>query len=412
MTPRLLLSRLSILFVFAVPVQIQAQLPVDPTVVHGAATIDTAGHHMTVTNSPNTILNWQSFSVGPSDSIYFNQQDVNSQVLNRVTGGDPSEIFGHLGSNGGVWLINPYGVLFGPDSRIDAASLVASTLDISNIDFLASRNHFNAVNHFGEVRNQGEIRTTFGGRVWLMGDSVTNENLVQASGGQVVLAAGESVEFVDSGAPHVVVRVRAPENETVNLGALVASNGNIDLHGSIVNQEGFVRANSIGTNGSGQIVLKASETVTLAENSTTQAKHGEVLIESDTVYNHGDISGHEIALTADAIVQQGLISAPGGEVVMQAENSTYLNGQVDVSEKHGAGGNIQITTGKLEGMAGGALHADGEQGGSIRIAGKNSVAFSSTLEATGDQQGGKIEVTGDSVVLLNADVNASGGVQG
>jgi len=411
MTPKFL-SPLLIILTLGISVQIRAQLPVDPTVIHGAAAIDTIGNHMTVTNSPGTILNWQSFSIGPDGSVYFNQQDVNSQVLNRVTGGDPSEIFGHLGSNGGVWLINPYGVLFGPNARVDVASLVASTLDISNIDFLAGRYQFNTANGLGEIKNQGEIRTTFGGRVWLMGNSVSNESLVQAPDGQIVLAAGESIEFVDSGAPNVVVRVRAPENETVNLGTLVASDGSIDLHGSIVNQEGFVRADSIGDDGLGQIVLKASDALMLAENSLTQAENGTIRVESDTIDNRGAIGAHTVSLAANDIMLQGQIAAPGGDVTLQAERLTYLAGSVDVSNAQGAGGEIHLNTGKLEGMASGILRADGELGGVIRIEGKNSIAFSSTLEATGVQRGGTIEVTGDSVILLNADVDASSGSQG
>lgn len=392
--------------------QSRAQLPVDPTVIHGAAVIDTVGSHMTVTNSPNAILEWQSFSIGANDSVYFQQQDVTSQVLNRVTGSNPSEIFGHLGSNGSVWLINPYGVLFGESARIDVAGLVASTLNISNIDFLASRYHFNTIGGISEVKNQGEIRTTFGGRVWMMGDRVHNEGLVETPGGQVVLAAGKSIELVDSGAPNVVVRVKAPENEAVNLGTLVASNGNIDLHGSIVNQEGIVRANSISTDAAGRVVLKADQ-VTLAANSQTQADNGSLQLEaSRTLNNMGEISGNNVALAANEILQQGQVKSQGGSITLNANSSTYLDGSVDVSNLQGAGGNIQLTTNKLEGMAGGSLRADGVQGGHIRVQGQDSIAFSSTLAATGSAQGGKIEVTGDRVYLLNADIDASGGSQG
>ena len=389
-----------------------AQLPVDPSIVHGGAVFDTVGNHMTIINGPNTILDWQSFSIGADSSVYFQQQDAASMILNRVTGNDPSHIFGSLGSNGHIWLINPYGVLFGENARIDAAGLLASTMDIANIDFLAKRYHFNSVGIPGEIKNQGEIRTSFGGRVWLMGDRVQNEGLIQTPGGQTAIAAGKSVEFVDSGAPNVVVRVKAPENEVVNLGSLIASSGQVDLHGSIVNQQGIVRANSVGTDETGRIVLKADQAI-LAKNSQTQADQGAVHMEvSSTLNNWGAISGKDIALSANEVLQQGLITAQGGNVALTAQTSTYLDGTVDVSNAQGTGGNILLTTNKLEGMAGGALRADGKQGGNIRIEGNGSVAFSSTLAATGNTQGGTIEVTGDRVYLLNADIDASGGTQG
>ena len=389
-----------------------AQLPVDPSIVHGGAVFDTVGNHMTIINSPNTILDWQNFSIGADSSVYFQQQDAASMVLNRVTGNDPSHIFGSLGSNGHIWLINPYGVLFGEHARIDAAGLMASTMDIANIDFLAKRYHFNSTSITGEVRNQGEIRTSLGGRVWLIGDRVQNDGLVQTPSGQTVIAAGKSVEFVDSGAPNVVVRVKAPENEVVNLGSLVASSGQVDLHGSIVNQQGIVRANSVGTDETGRIVLKADQ-ATLAKNSQIQADQGTVHMEvSSTLNNWGAISGKDIALNASEILQQGQIIAQGGNVALIAQTSTYLDGTVDVSNAQGTGGNIRLSTNKLEGMAGGVLRADGKQGGHIRIEGNGSIAFSSTLAATGHTHGGAIEVTGDRVYLLNADIDASGGTQG
>ncbi len=389
-----------------------AQLPVDPSTVHGHAVIDTVGHHMTIINTPNTILDWQSFSIDTDSSVYFQQQSAESMILNRVAGNDASHIFGGLGSNGHIWLINPYGVLFGEHARIDAAGLVASTMDIANIDFLAKKYHFNSTGITGEIKNQGEIRTSLGGRVWLMGDRVQNDGLVQTPSGQTVVAAGKSVEFVDSGAPNVVVRVKAPENEVVNLGSLVATSGQVDLHGSIVNQEGIVRANSVGADETGRIVLKAHQ-ATLAVNSQTQADKGSVHMEvSSTLNNWGGISGKEIALTANEILQQGQISAQGGNVVLTAKTSTYLDGAIDVSNVQGTGGNILLATNKLEGMADGALRADGEQGGNIRVAGNGMIAFSSTLAATGNKQGGTIEVTGDRVYLLNADVDASGVTQG
>ncbi len=410
--PGNLLILLVALSLSGMPLSSHAQLPVDPNVIHGNVTVDTAGSHMSVTNSPGAIINWQSFSIGANESVHFQQQNAASQVLNRVSGNDPSHIFGQLSSNGGVWLINPHGVLFGQNARIDVAGLVASTLDISNLDFMANRYRFNTAGGAGEIRNQGEIRTTLGGRVWLTGDRVYNEGLVETPGGNIVLAAGKSIELIDSGAPNVIVRVKAPENEAVNLGSLVASSGNVDLHGSIVNQAGIVRANSIGTDTTGRIVLKADQ-VNLAADSETQAEQGALLLEASITLDHrGEISGHDVSLAANEILQQGRIQAKGGKVTLTADASTYLDGSIDVSDQQGMGGSIQLNTHTLEGVTKGALHADGEQGGRIRVEGQGLVAFSSTLTATGKTQGGQIEVTGDQVLLRNASVDVSGGMQG
>lgn len=412
MTTRSLLMHWMIVSLIGYSLSSHAQLPVEPTVIHGNAIIDTVGTHMTVINSPNTILNWQSFSIGSNHSVFFQQPNADSALLNRVTGHDPSHIFGNLGSNGHIWLINPYGVFFSENARIDAAGLTVSTLDISNIDFLAKRYYFNSTGTTGEIRNQGDIRTSFGGRVWLLGDQVRNEGLVQTSTGEMVLAAGKSIELVDSGAPNLLVRVTAPENEVVNLGSLVAANGTVDLHGKIVNQEGIVRANSVGTDDAGNIVLKA-ETITLAVNSRTQADNGSVqLIAQTALDNRGVVTANDVYLAANNVLQQGEIKATGGGIDLIANAATYLDGLMDVSSQQGSGGDIRISTARFEGTADGVLRVDGEEGGAIRINAKDTFASSSALIAIGEKQGGVIEVAGDKVILLNANVDASGKEQG
>ncbi len=124
----------------------------------------------------------------------------------------------------------------------------------------------------------------------------------------------------------------------------------------------------------GCIVLKASDYLTLAENSVTLAD--------------------------------------GGNVTMAAGTTTHLAGLVDVSGQQETGGSIHVTTHKLKGMASSSLNADGQQGGRIRVEGTGLLDFSTKVAAIGSSKGGIIEVTGDQVYLRNAEVNASGGVSG
>src|SRR5512147_412544 len=131
--------------------------PVGPSVVSGTAGFATAGSALTVTNSPNAIINWQGFSIGAGEITRFQQQSAASAVLNRVVGQDPSAILGTLSSNGRVFLVNPNGILFGQGARVDVAGLVATTLNLANSDFLAGRLNFEAGAVAGSIVNQGEI---------------------------------------------------------------------------------------------------------------------------------------------------------------------------------------------------------------------------------------------------------------
>ena len=46
-----------------------AQLPTGAAVVSGTAGIVTSGGKMTITNSPNAIVNWNGFSIGSSNGV-------------------------------------------------------------------------------------------------------------------------------------------------------------------------------------------------------------------------------------------------------------------------------------------------------------------------------------------------------
>ncbi len=147
--------------------------PSGPAVVSGQASFSQQGNTLAITNSPNAIINWQSFSIGATEATRFIQQSASSAVLNRVIGVDPSVILGTLQSNGRVFLINPSGVLFGQGSRIDVAGLVASTLNLSDQDFLAGSLNFTAGPiTAGGLINRGTITTPSGGSVILVAPQV------------------------------------------------------------------------------------------------------------------------------------------------------------------------------------------------------------------------------------------------
>ncbi|MEZ5616584.1 MAG: filamentous hemagglutinin N-terminal domain-containing protein [Rhodocyclaceae bacterium] len=230
--------------------------PANPTVVAGQAAFSTAGNALTVTNSPNTIINWQGFSIGPGELTRFVQQSAASAVLNRVTGMDPSRILGTLQSNGRVFLINPNGIAFGAGSRIDVGGLVASTLNLSNADFLSGRLDFTEHPGAGGIANEGEVRAAQSGQILLIAPQVENSGLIAAPNGEVLLAAGKSVRLVDIANPEIQYEVNAPENAAVNLGSLTGRS--IGLHGGAIRHSGNVSADSVGIDEAGRIVFRAA----------------------------------------------------------------------------------------------------------------------------------------------------------
>jgi filamentous hemagglutinin family protein len=153
--------------------------PTGGTVTSGSASFSTSGNSLTITNTAGTIINWQSFSIGVNEITRFLQSSSSSSVLNRVIGKNgvvpQSVIDGVLSSNGRVFLLNSSGILIGAGARIDVAGFVASSLRLSDTDYLAGRMHFTETPGAGKVSNAGLIDTTSGGpggRVFLVGPDV------------------------------------------------------------------------------------------------------------------------------------------------------------------------------------------------------------------------------------------------
>ncbi|MDM4764733.1 YDG domain-containing protein [Pelomonas sp. SE-A7] len=278
-------------------------LPTGMTVVSGQAQTSQTANGLTIFNSPNAILNWNSFSIGAGNSVRFEQASASSQVLNRVVGNDPSSILGSLSSNGRVWLINPNGVLFGQGARVDVAGLVTSTLNLNDIDWLGGNYRFGRGSADpASIVNEGQIRTSLGGSVMLLGAEVVNRGTVEAPGGQVLVAAGDSIELLDSGAPNVGVRVAVKAGQVLNLGTLAASGGQIDIHAASVNQQGLVRADALEAGSGGRIVLRASDDLLVSGRVDASAQAGQ----------GGQVSllGRQVGLLAGASVD--VSGATGG----------------------------------------------------------------------------------------------------
>ena len=295
--------------------------PLNPRVVSGTAAFTQAGSVLTVTNSPGAIINWEKFSIRAGETTHFAQTSASSTVLNRVLN-DPTAIYGTLGSNGRVWLVNPAGIFVGPGGRIDAAGFVASTLNISNENFLAGRKLFDTTLGAGNVINQGEIRTPAGGSVYLIGSNVGNEGIVLTPQGETVLAAGATVSLIDSATPGVKVDITGAAGNATNLGEITAEAGRIGIAGVIVRNSGQINASSVVSEG-GRVFLKASQDAYVDKAGrivTTGTKGGRV-----------EVLGSRVAVTDQAEIDASGANG-GGQILVggdyQGKNPDVTNAGV------------------------------------------------------------------------------------
>ena len=110
--------------------------PLEPTVTAGHAACTASAQKLEVNAHDKTIISWKDFSIGQNETTRFNLPGKDAVILNRVGSNIPSKIEGLLSSNGIVYLINPNGILITATGTIDTAGFLASTLNITDQDFL------------------------------------------------------------------------------------------------------------------------------------------------------------------------------------------------------------------------------------------------------------------------------------
>lgn len=411
--------------------------PNGATVVRGNVNIKNNGSTMTVTNSPGAIINWQNFSIGAGEITRFIQQSSASTVLNRVTGRDPSSILGTLQSNGHVWLINPNGVIFGQGARVDVAGLVASSLNIGNRDFANGSHKFIGSGSEGAVKNAGNISAS-GGPVLLFAPDVENSGIITSPRGEIILAAGHSVELADSANPALRVTVTAG-GEAVNLGQIISAGGGAGMMGGMVRQAGLVSASSATAEG-GRIFLKGSAATTLGKGSVTEAdgtKGGEIVVEGETLAASGTLSargnegaGGSIHVLGGSVELKGATLDAGGRDAggtalvggdYQGKNADIRNARnvlvdadsrIDVSAvENGDGGKAVVWSDGHTEYLGNIMARGGEQGGDggmVEVSGKETLDFRGMVDAGADKgDGGTLLLDPKNIIIGTIAGNVS-----
>lgn len=242
-----------------------AQLPTGGAITAGSGSIAVNGSTMTINQTTQRMVtDWQSFSVGAGKTVEFIQPSSTAAALNRVLGADVSTIQGAIRANGQVFLLNPNGVLFSPTAQVNVGSLVASTLNLSDQNFMAGKLNFEGASA-NAVVNQGSLRATQGGTVALVAARIVNEPGagIVADGGQVLMGAGSKVTL-DLGGP---VRIKVDEaalHALIEQGGAVQADGGLVymtaksasvLSGTVINHTGVTRAQTVSTGAKGEIYL-------------------------------------------------------------------------------------------------------------------------------------------------------------
>lgn len=389
------------IFLFTPVIQIFAN-PTGGVVVLGDAQIQSTFPGLTTIHqqTDRAIIDWSSFNIASGEHTQFIVPDASSATLNRVLDGGPSLLNGTLTSNGQIFLINASGIIFGQGSVVDVAGLTASTLNLSNSDFMAGGAMVYQGTSTAGVSNAGEIRAS-SGDVFLIGLQVNNSGSIRAPNGTVGLAAGTDVLIMPAGDERVVVRNAAgPQRGTgvTNSGLIQANVAELKAHGGNV------------------YALAIRNTGRIAATAATR-QGGRIILSA----NGGNIEN------TGSLVARGSAGS-GGQIKINAgsRGRVSLGGRVDADGPTGRGGSIDVSAGEVTVRRAIVVSADGKTaGGEIEInarpADEGAVAppatttfIDGTIRAdSASGMGGVIRLGGNTLTLGGeALISASGATGG
>lgn len=379
---RQLLLATSALLPLAVPQGAQAQspnaMPAGGQVSAGQAAISRSGTRTQVTQgSDRAVIDWQGFDVGRNASVNFTQPNAGSWTLNRVNTPDPSRIAGQITANGGVAIVNPSGVVFSQGSQVNVGSLIATTSNVTNQNFMAGRMQFDGRGNPGaRVENHGTITVAQRGLAALVAPGVSNSGTIRARLGTAILAGAETFNLDLAGDGLVSIDVTEAVRRAPGGGvAVVTNSGLVEAHG-------------------GQVVLTANAASGLVE---------------DVVLNTGQLWADAVGARTGQVtlsgtggnvnVAAGRVTARGGAVSVTAHDASVQVGaaaRVSTSSRRGGGtvqlGSADTSAVRVQGRVSARGRGATARGGTIAAQARDGVVVASTgrLDASGGAGGGTV----------------------
>lgn len=259
------------------PAYAAGALPSGGQFVAGSGSISGSATALTINQTTSRgVIDWSHFSIGSGNRVTFD--NGSGATLNRVTGGDPSAIFGTLSATGSVYLINPQGILIGPGGLVSTGGrFVASTLDTCNCGFMRGHPLAFKGDSSASVINLGTVGSTGGDVMLISGNSVVNAGRISAPHGTAELAVGQNVLLQDSSTGRQVFVQTGSGGNIENAGpidaaqvSLQAADGNIF---ALAGEHTTIRAT--GTAKRDGHVWLVAETGVVALGGTIEAKNAD-----------------------------------------------------------------------------------------------------------------------------------------
>ncbi|MCC5668063.1 filamentous hemagglutinin N-terminal domain-containing protein [Nostoc sp. CHAB 5784] len=356
------------------------------------------------TRGSNLFHSFSEFNIQDGQRVYFANPSGIENILTRVTGGNASNIFGTLGVDGAanLFLINPNGILFGQNARLDVqGSFVGTTAN--GVQF-GNQGIFSATNP-----QAPPLLTIQPSALWFNqlnpGAAIQNNSVAPAG----IDAAGFNAYGLRVADGKSLLLVGG--NVSMDGGELNAYGGRVELGGLAA--PGNVNLLFNGDN----LSLKFPENVTRAEVSlTNQAR---VYVEAS---GSGDIAinARNIDILRGSLLNAGIAEGLGKPETTAGDITLNATGEIKVADSgskirnlvredsKGNGGNIFIDSGDFSLSDGAQLEASTSgvgNAGNVTVGAKNAISLANSAQIAtstlGKGNAGNIQINADDSVFVS-----------
>ena len=318
----------------------------------------------------NLFHSFEQFDLPASGVANFVTTAEIQHILGRVVGGSASSIDGLIqvtGSNADLFLINPAGIIFGENARLDVAgdftATTAGAIEFESgwLDVLGEVNgsaltgepiafDFSGLDS-GAIVNLGELTVAGDSSLNLFGGTVVNAGTV--SGGNVSLTAVGGGQTLQLSAAGNVLGLEVATDRVAGLGIVpialpeLLTGGHVTAAGSLtIGEDGIVRLSSVPLE-TGDSVITGAIDVSGELGGVVQVLGDRVLLAGATIEASGVLAGGSVFLggvlvggvtlptamttvvDAESVVNANAIaSGDGGEVIVWADDTAGFWGEI------------------------------------------------------------------------------------
>jgi filamentous hemagglutinin family protein len=353
---------------------IAVALPSGGSVAAGSATISQTNTQTTINQTTqNAVINWNGFDTSSNQSVVFNQPNSNSNTLNRINSGLPTNFAGSLTANGNVYILNSSGILFAAGSKVDVSGLVVTTLNAKDDEFMSG--HFNLVTAPGHenatIINNGTI--TAQSFAELLGPNVSNgkAGVIQADLGLVTLTSGGAfvLDFNNDGVVNFQISGAAKNGHLENAGLIKATGGMVvmsmdsvsNVLDNMISMSGVIEANTASTGQHGIIILGNSNGAGVSVSGSIVADQGSVVLYS--VSGEGQIipGKADAGINISGSITSGAIYMGTSGAVIETDTGKMTANVLDTIALNGVMLNFHNNLGAFDPTGGGVVQIQNNQ---------------------------------------------------